>query len=132
MLYLDSSAIVKLVRPEPESATLVEEVRSDPEVVSSALAWTEVLRAARRARAGVERATRILEGIARVPIDDGIVRGAAELVPTALSTLDAIHIATALSLRDDLASVVTYDDRMARAAVTAGLVVRSPGRPPTR
>lgn len=130
MLYLDSSAIVKLVRREPESPALVEDVRRDPEVVSSALAWTEVLRAVRRVGARVERATRILEGIALLPIDDGIVRDAAELVPTALRTLDAIHLATALSLRDDLASLVTYDDRMAEAAVTAGLGVRSPGRPP--
>jgi uncharacterized protein with PIN domain len=71
MLYLDSSAIVKLVAREPETPELVEAVRADPAVVSSALAWTEVIRAVRRARGLVARAREVLEGIALVPIDDG-------------------------------------------------------------
>ena len=127
MLYLDSSAIVKLVAREPETPELVEAVRADPAVVSSALAWTEVIRAVRRARGRVARARDVLEGIALVPIDDGILRGAADLAPVALRTLDAIHVATALSLRGDLASLVTYDDRLAAAATAAGIRVVAPG-----
>lgn len=127
MLYLDASAIVKLVRPEPETDALVEEVRRDPEVVSSALARTEVVRAARRARMSPARAVAVLEGIAMVPVDDGILRGAADLAPATLGTVDAIHVATALSLREDLDAVVAYDDRLIAATRRQGLTVRSPG-----
>ena len=128
MLYLDASAIVKLVRREPETPALVEEVLGDPERVSSALAWTEVVRASRRARSSVARASAVLEGIGLVPVDDGILRGAGELEPTTLRTLNAIHLATALSLRDDLAAILAYDDRLIAAARRHGLPVRSPGR----
>lgn len=127
MLYLDSSAIVKLVAREPETPELVEAVRADPEVVSSALAWTEIIRAVRRARGRIARAREVLEGIALVPIDDGIIRGAADLAPVGLRTLDALHIATALSLGEDITSLVTYDDRLAEAAATAGIEVIAPG-----
>ncbi len=128
MLYLDASAIVKLVRREPETSALIEEVQGDPDLVSSALAWTEVVRATRRARTSVDRARSVLEGIGMVPVDDGILRGASELTPTSLRTLDAIHVATALSLRDDLAAVVAYDERLIAAARRHGLLARSPGR----
>jgi predicted nucleic acid-binding protein len=127
VLYLDSSAIVKLVAREPETPELVEAVRADPEVVSSALAWTEIIRAVRRARGRIARAREVLEGIALVPIDDGIIRGAADLAPVGLRTLDALHIATALSLGEDITSLVTYDDRLAEAAATAGIEVIAPG-----
>jgi uncharacterized protein len=127
VLYLDSSAIVKLVAREPETPELVEAVRADPAVISSALAWTEVIRAVRRARGRVARAQEVLEGIALVPIDDGILRGAADLPPVGLRTLDAIHVATALSLGDDIASLVTYDGHLAEAAATAGIQVIVPG-----
>ena len=128
MLYLDSSAIVKLVAREVETPDLVEVVRADPEVVSSTLAWTEVVRAVRRAGGQVSRAMRVLEGIALVPIDDGIVRGAGDLAPVAMRTLDAIHLATALSLGEELTSVITYDERLAEAATIAGMSVETPGR----
>ncbi|MGH2596908.1 MAG: type II toxin-antitoxin system VapC family toxin [Actinomycetota bacterium] len=128
MLYLDASAIVKLVRREPETSALMVEIEADPERVSSALAWTEVVRAARRARAGADRAQAVLEGIGLVPVDDGILRGAGELTPTTPRILDAIHLATALSLRDDLTAVLAYDDRLIAAARRHGLRVCSPGR----
>lgn len=127
MLYLDSSAIVKLVAREVGTAELVQTVRADPEVVSSALAWTEVVRAVRRSGGRPARAEAVLERIAVVPIDDGIIRSASRLLPTALRTLDAIHLATALSLEADLAALVTYDERLAGAARGAGLEVRAPG-----
>jgi predicted nucleic acid-binding protein len=126
VIYLDSSAIVKLIAVEAESAALVETVRADPAVVSSALAWTEVVRAVRRARGSVARARRVLEGIALAPIDEGILREAADLAPAALRTLDAIHLATALSLREDLARLITYDERLAGAASSVGLRVDAP------
>jgi predicted nucleic acid-binding protein len=127
VLYLDSSAIVKLVAREPETPELVEAVRADPAVISSALAWTEVIRATRRARGRVARAREVLEAIALVPIDDGILRAAADLTPVGLRTLDAIHVATALSLGEDVGSLITYDGRLAKAAAIAGVPVIAPG-----
>ncbi|MBA3690101.1 MAG: type II toxin-antitoxin system VapC family toxin [Actinobacteria bacterium] len=127
MLYLDSSAIVKLVAREAGTTELVQTVRADPEVVSSALAWTEVVRAVRRSGGRSARAEAVLERIALVPIDDGIIRSASRLFPTTLRTLDAIHLATALSLEADLAALVTYDERLAGAGRRTGLEVRAPG-----
>jgi len=127
VLYLDSSAIVKLVAREPETPDLVEVLHADPAAISSALAWTEVIRAVRRARGRIARATEVLEGIAFVPIDQGILQAAADLEPVGLRTLDAIHVATALSLGDDIASLVAYDRHLAEAAAAAGIPVVAPG-----
>ncbi len=127
MLYLDSSAIVKLVVREPETAELVRFVRADPALVSSSLAWTEVLRAIARVRGDTARAEAVLGGVARIPIDDGIVRSAVTLEPRTLRTLDAIHLATVLTLGDDLSHLVTYDERLAHAGVEAGVETMAPG-----
>jgi uncharacterized protein len=130
VLYLDSSAIVKLVASEPETAALVAAVREDPSLISSALAWTEVVRAVQRGRGNAARAERVLEGIALVPVDDGVIRAAASLRPTTLRTLDAVHVATALSLGDDVSHLVTYDERLTKAAKDAGINVIAPGSAP--
>ena len=127
VLYLDSSAIVKLVSREPETPALVDVVRAAPALISSALARAEVVRAVRRVRGNVARAEGVLDAIAVVPIDDGIIRSAAALDPVTLRTLDAIHVATALSLGTDLSQLATYDGRLAEAAVGAGIDVISPG-----
>jgi predicted nucleic acid-binding protein len=73
----------------------------------------------------VERARDVLQGIALVPIDDAILREAADLSPVSLRTLDAIHVATALSLAPDVTTLVTYDGRLAEAA--AGISIVAPG-----
>ena len=130
MLYLDSSAIVKLVAREPSTPELIEEVRADPQIVSSALAWTEVVHAVLRSGGRPARAEAVLERIALVPIDDGVIRSASRLSPIGLRTLDAIHLATALSLEGDIAALVTYDFRLAEAAAGSGLEVRAPGLDP--
>jgi predicted nucleic acid-binding protein len=126
MRYFDSSAIVKLVAREPETIALVDAVREDPDVVSSELALTEVVRAVARAGGGTSRADAVLDGIALVPIDGAILRDAAVLETTSMRTLDAIHLSTALSLGRDLDAVITYDQRLAEAAARAGLTVTSP------
>jgi predicted nucleic acid-binding protein len=126
VLYLDSSAIVKLVAREPESEALARVIAKDPDVVSSALAWTEVVRAARRTRSNIARAEKVVASIPMIPIDDGILRRAADIPPVTLRALDAIHIATALSVREDLAAVVTYDARLADAAAELDLRTLSP------
>ena len=129
MLYLDSSAIVKLVAPEPETAALVKMLRAGAEAVSSALARVEVIRAVRRAGAGRDRLSRadaILDRIAVVAVDEGVLHRAAMLGPVDLRTLDAIHVSTALLLESDIAGLVTYDARLAAAAATYGLPVLAP------
>lgn len=128
MVYLDSSALVKLVVTEPETAALRRYLRAHPERVSSALARVEVCRALRRAgatEATLRRADQVLGRIALVAIDDPLLRAAAALSPSGLRSLDAVHLATALSL-DGLDAVVTYDRRLDAAAAQTGLVVASP------
>lgn len=129
MLYLDSSAIVKLIASEPETASLVELLRADPDAVSSTLARVETVRAVRRAgstRERLSRAEAILDRIALVPLEEGILHRAAHLSPADLRTLDAIHLATALSLESDISGMVTYDARLAKAAEGSGVIVLAP------
>ncbi len=128
LLYLDSSALVKLVVAEPETPALLEFLARWPHRVSSALARVEVARAVKRAGArpaARRRATRVLARVALVRIDDPVIAAAARVTPPELRTLDAIHLATARSL-DDLAGIVTYDARLGRAASSARLKVWSP------
>ena len=129
LVYLDSSALVKLVVTEPESAALIELLRVRPDRVSSAVALTEVPRALRRAGFGAaerRRARALLARVALVDVDRRIVAAAAVLDPPTLGTLDAIHLATALAVRDDLAALVTYDRRLRVAAERAHLDVLAP------
>lgn len=127
LLYLDSSAIVKLVVPEPETKALREFLRSWPERVSSVVARIEVERVARRLGGGaIRRARTVMSRIALVEIDDEVVRTAASLDPPTLRTLDAIHLATVLSLRSELGVVCVYDSRLAAAASAKGIEAAGP------
>ena len=99
MVYLDSSALVKLVVTEPETAALRRYLRAHPERVSSALARVEVCRALRRTgatEATLRRTDQMLGRIALVAMDDPLLRAAAALSPSGLRSLDAVHLATAL------------------------------------
>ncbi len=128
MLYLDSSAIVKLVLPEPESLALRDFLASNEDHISSSLARVEVLRTVRRLDGTEDRlrdAERVLARVSRVSMSGPLLASAAVLGPPNLRSLDAIHLATALSL-DGLDAVVTYDRRLADAAADAGLTVASP------
>jgi predicted nucleic acid-binding protein len=127
--YLDSSALVKLVFAESESAALRGFLAEWRRRASSVLARTEVARVANRLHASDDaraRAEAVLEHISLVGLDDAILKRAGEVEPETLRTLDAIHLATALSLGDDLGGMVTYDRRLADAARRAGLTVWSP------
>ena len=129
LVYLDSSALVKLVVREPESAVLAEFLREHSDRVSSALALTEVPRALSRAGFGTaerRRARELFTRIALVDVDRQALATAAALDPPTLRTLDAIHLATALTLRGDLTALVTYDRRLAAAAQRADVEVRAP------
>lgn len=129
LVYLDSSAIVKLVVREPESPALFDWLGTWPERVSSVMARVEVLRALRRSGSGVgsrRRATEVLDRIALLSLDHAILDAAADLGPPELRSLDAIHLATALSVGVDLAGLVTYDERLATAAARSGIDVWAP------
>ena len=129
LLYLDSSAIVKLVAPEPESAALLELVKTGGPAVSSSLATVEVQRAVKRLEsspAWQQKAAEILSRIALIKVDDGILQQAAHLQPAKLGSLDAIHLATAFSVQQHLEAFVVYDVRLAEAATRLGLEVASP------
>jgi predicted nucleic acid-binding protein len=129
LIYLDSSALVKLIVIEPESAALTELLRAWPDRISSALALTEVPRALRRAGFGNperSRARQVLTRVNLVEVDRRILAAAASLDPPTLRTLDAIHVATALAVREDLGVVVSYDLRLSVAAQRAQLEVLAP------
>jgi len=127
IVYLDSSALVKLVVREPQSMALRRFLRRRPTRVSCALARTEVARAVRHlGGAAVARARHLLERVDLLQIDEPLLDAAGGLNPGILRSLDAIHLAAALVVASRLESVVTYDDRMAEGARLLGLVVSSP------
>ena len=127
-IYLDASAFVKVVVEEPGSGALRTFLadRSGSRV-SSALLRTEALRAVRHL--GPTALATVRDGLRRVALvamDDRILDAAGVLEPRVLRSLDAIHLATALALGDDLETIVTYDDRMVEAARLIGLPSVSP------
>jgi len=127
VVYLDSSALVKLVVAERESAALRRYLRSIPQRASCALAKVEVLRAVRpHGGAAMKRARGLLRRLDLVRLDDDLLDAAAALDAGVLRSLDAIHLAAAQVLGDALTAVVTYDDRMAAAAGRLGLPVAAP------
>jgi predicted nucleic acid-binding protein len=125
--YLDTSAFVKLVVAEPESEALVRHLRRWQSRASSALLRTEAMRAVgRRGQSHLAAARRLFGGFHLVALDDALLERAGELQPYAMRSLDAVHVATALSLGSDLGVFVTYDDRLAEAADAQGLEVSRP------
>jgi len=129
VIALDSSALVKLVLEEPESAALEAWLsgRALITVTVSELARVEVIRAVSRAdSAGIPTARTLLAGVDLVPVTRDLLESAAELRPPSLRSLDAVHLASALSLGPALEAFVVYDDRLAQAAVDAGLPVVAP------
>jgi predicted nucleic acid-binding protein len=127
MVYLDSSALVKLVVVEAESTALRRFLRREPMRASCALARVEVVRAVRpHGAAAMSRARQLLRRLDLIQLDDELLDTAAFLDGGLLRSLDAIHLAAALTLGEELTAVVTYDDRMMTAAGLFGLVVDAP------
>jgi predicted nucleic acid-binding protein len=120
---------VKLVVREAESEALQAEAGTWPRWVTSAVAGVEVRRAARRLEdepALRERAERVLGTCALLSVDEVVLEKAAVLAPARLRTLDAIHLASALGLGEDLGAFAAYDHGLLEAAQTVGLPVISP------
>lgn len=132
MIYLDSSALLKLIVEEPESAALLVWLADRPEipVASSELARVEVLRACRRiAPSALPIARELLSGLDLVPLSGSVVDVAAELEGETLRSLDALHLASALAVRTALEAFVAYDTRLQSGAAAAGLPTTAPGIP---
>ncbi len=126
-IYLDSSAFVKLVLPEQETPVLRRYLSHWPLRVSATLLRAEALRAAMRVSSlRVAETRRQLRDVALIELDRSLMDHAGTLMPAGLRTLDAVHIAAALSLGNDLGELVTYDERLAAAAAACGLLVVSP------
>lgn len=130
LAYVDTSALVKLFKPEPESKALAAALERHRDLVSSELIVVEALCTAKRLGDPVviERAVHAIDGIGLVPFNERIRNQAsAKRFEPPLRTLDAIHLATALTLRRELEVVLAYDDELCRAAAAEGLRTESPG-----
>jgi predicted nucleic acid-binding protein len=129
VIYLDTSAFVKLVWAEPESEVLSRFLTRRPAtpLVSSSLISVETRRAVQREDpSALARADLLLTRVGRIGMTASLVESASRLPDRSLRSLDAIHLATALLLRDDLDVFVTYDKRLATAAEIYRLPVDSP------
>jgi predicted nucleic acid-binding protein len=124
--YADASALVKLVIAEPGSVAMHAFVATFDEVVTSQVGIIESRRAAVRRSGSVGLLDSVLAAVGAVELDAAIAATAAILEPSNLRTLDAIHLATALSLYH-VDAFVTYDTRLAEAARAVGLTVAAPG-----
>ena len=134
LFYTDASALVKLVRDEPESSAL-RAFLADADLVSCELVLTEVPRAIRRAAMHdprfpldvvISRAGDTLDALALLPLDRSLLMAAGALAEPGLRALDAIHVAAAVDL-SPIDAFVTYDERQAAAARLAGLRTVTPG-----
>lgn len=118
---------MKLVVEEPESDALRELLERDADQLASAIIEVEVVRAVRRVVPQLTaQAQRVVSQIAVVEPTDAIRAEAALLEPVTLRSLDALHLATALAIGDDLDGFVSYDGRLSAAAETVGLVIVAP------
>lgn len=126
--YVDTSALVKLVVAEAETGALRAWITDkEPVLAASDLVRTELMRAVRRAVP--ERATAarlVLDALTLLTATSAVFDAAGRLDPAILRSLDALHLASALELGDDLDGFVTYDERLAEAARAQGMMVIAP------
>ena len=127
--YVDSSALLKLAVREPETAALEADLAGREGLVASRLAVVQCRRVARRAshRRVLQTVDQILDAIYLIEVTPAILDAAGALDPPLLRSLDAIHLATALSVGEAQMEVITYDRRFAEAAKANGLIVVQPG-----
>lgn len=146
MIYLDSCALVKLIRTEDGSSALQEwlDERSDELTVTSALSRAEVLRTIRRNNhretgelidgaalaEELAQATEVLAAVAQVAVDSDILDRAGALFAPMIRTLDAIHLVSAAEWDPSDVELVTYDRRLAATAADAGMTVVAPADSP--
>jgi predicted nucleic acid-binding protein len=129
MIYLDTSALIKVVIEETESRDLeFWLLQQNERLTSSVIARVELTRACRRSTpASVTAARRLLADMPLVPTSPAVMEMAESVDPPLLRTLDALHLAAAIELHGELTAFVVYDKRLRDAAAFAGLPVVSPG-----
>ncbi|MEO8888218.1 MAG: type II toxin-antitoxin system VapC family toxin [Jatrophihabitantaceae bacterium] len=129
MIYFDSSALLKLLFEESESAALERWVtdRAALPILSSELVKVEVIRAARRLDpSAVSAARSLVAQLDLIPLTTGLLDETADVGEPPLRSLDSIHLASALSVRSELSAFVAYDMRLISAAEAAGLPTIAP------
>ena len=126
--YTDTSALVKLVVVESETAALRAWLaEADRDLVACDLVRTELMRTVRRVEPErVLRAREVLDAITLVEVTTAVFEEAGRLEPADLRSLDAVHVAAALDLGDGLEGLVTYDDRLSRAAEANAITTFGP------
>ncbi len=116
--YIDASALVKLFKAEPETVALRAALSDWPVQVASDLIRVEAICTARRLgdEDTLRRANDALEGINLIPLTPEIVELATNAYTPTLRAMDAIHLATALTMREDLGAMFVYDTDLHAAA----------------
>lgn len=128
LVYLDTSALVKLVVNEPESDALAHWLDDTPDsMLVTSVIGVELVRACRRhSDQAAVAAVALLAEFALVPMDATVLEIASTVGPETLRTLDALHLASAIGLRSHLQAFVAYDVRLVAAADHARLPVVAP------
>lgn len=125
VFYVDSSALVRLATDEPGAEAVSALISHDAEIMTSSVALVEVRRALARIAPAYDPDD-VLDQCIVIALDAGVIARAGRLPPPTLRSLDAIHVASALTIAEDLDAFVTCDQRQAAAAVAAGLPVQVP------
>lgn len=128
--YIDSSALLKLVVREAETSSLEADLGGRDGLIASRLAALECRRAARRTstRRVLQAVEQVLDAVYLLEMTPAILDSAATAGTPFLRSLDAIHLATALSINEPGLEVITYDGRFSEAVLASGLRVVRPGR----
>ncbi|WP_319448525.1 MULTISPECIES: type II toxin-antitoxin system VapC family toxin [unclassified Mycobacterium] len=133
MIYLDTSALTKLLITEPETCALqtwlAAQTGEGEYAVTSALARIELMRVvARYGEPGqAERARYLLDGLDILPLTEPVIALAETIGPASLRSLDAMHLAAAAHLELELTAFVTYDQRLLSGCREVGFATASPG-----
>ncbi len=127
-VYVDSSALVKLVVEEPESTALRAYLLDNGPIYASRVAAIELRRAVRRQALpdSVGQAESVLEAVRFIELDEPMTRLAGAAEPPKQRTLDAIHLSAALAIGDECGAFVSYDVVLSGAAEAAGLALQAP------
>ena len=133
MIYIDTSALTKLLIAEPETAELrvwlTDHIDQGESAATSTLGRVELMRTvARYGEAGqFDRARYLLDGLDMLPLTDAVMTLAESIGPATLRSLDAIHLAAAAHFRQELTAFVTYDHDLRNGCREIGLTAVSPG-----
>ena len=126
-LYIDTSALGRVLLGEPDAAAIVRNLREFDRHVASRLVRVELRRLALR-QGLLDHADQLLSGVSLLPLDESVLDAAETVQPPSVATLDAIHLVTALRLADEalIDTVLTYDTQLAEGARSHGLAILAP------